>query len=272
MKAIQRQLGLALLLLTSCAAAQDSAPDLVVLRDIIVSQNSGRPQIELVLTAPVEPSTSTAVNPNRLIIALPNTVDGSNLPKMQVKSGGIRTIEIVHSLTDPTRTKIVVELDHPLDYSVSATDEHISFVLMPVGKGSDGALTAAKRGTLTGIFHREKDVPGVQVESAHSTPAAATGGTLAGRQISQPPTSGSVQRAPNMPAQGANSGQTNGASDHASANLSFPSVSQKPTPAPPPSLSASQTSFPKPSAATDSQGITAIGATASTPVATLIHL
>ncbi|HET8824647.1 MAG TPA: AMIN domain-containing protein, partial [Terriglobales bacterium] len=94
MKVLVRQLGI-WLLLASCAAAQDSATDLVVLRDILVSENSGRPQIELVLTAPVEPSTTTAVNPNRLIIELPNTIDGSNLPKMQVKSGGVRTIEIV---------------------------------------------------------------------------------------------------------------------------------------------------------------------------------
>src|SRR5690349_15372890 len=227
MKVIQGQFGLALLLLASCAAAQDAATDLIVLRDILVSENSGRPQIELVLTAPVEPVTSTAAGPDRLIIELPNTVDGSNLPKMQIKSGGIRTIEIVHSLTDPTRTKIVVELDHPLDYGVSATDEHISFVLMPVGKGPYGALTAAKRGTLTGIFHREKDTPGVQVESAHSTPAAATGGSLAGRQISQPPTSGSVQKAPNMPSEGSVASQSRAASDHSSANLSFPLVSPK---------------------------------------------
>ena len=153
MKVQVRQFGI-WLLLVSCAGAQDSATDLVVLRDILVSETNGRPQIELVLTAPVEPLTSTAANPNRLIIDLPNTIDGSNLPKMHIKSGGVRTIEIVHSLADPTRTKIVVELDHPLDYNVSATDEHISFVLMPVGKGPDGALTAAKRGTLTGIFHR----------------------------------------------------------------------------------------------------------------------
>ena len=268
MKAIQRQLGLALLLLlVSCAAAQDSATDLVVLRDILVSENSGRPQIELVLTAPVEPSTSTAVNPNRLIIELPNTIDGSNLPKMQVKSGGVRTIEIMHSLSDPTRTRIVVELDHPLDYSVSATDERLSFVLMPVGKGSDGAVTAAKRGTLTGIFHREKDTPGVQVESAHNAPAAATGGTLVGRQISQPPTSGSVQKAPNMPSQGGISGQTSGASDHASTNLSFPSVSQKPAPAPPSNVSASQMSSSQPAAAVVNSGATTSDTAASTSAA-----
>src|SRR6185437_3357446 len=216
MRAIQRQFGWALLLLASGAAAQDSATDLVVLRDILVSENSGRPQIELVLTALVQPSTSAAVNPNRLIIELPNTIDGSNLPKMQIKAGGVRTIEIVHSLTDPTRTRIVVEMDHPLDYSVSATDEHISFVLMPVGRSSDGALTAAKRGTLTGIFHHEKDVPGVQVESAHSTPAAATGGSLAGGQISHPPTSGSVQKAPKMPQEGSVASQSRAASDHSS--------------------------------------------------------
>ena len=259
-----------MLLLASCAAAQDSATDLVVLRDILVSENSGRPQIELVLTAPVEPATSTAANPDRLIIELPNTIDGSNLPKMQIKSGGVRTIEIVHSLTDPTRTKIVVELDHPLDYSVSAADEHISFVLMPVGKGSDGALTAAKRGTLTGIFHREKDVPGTQVESAHNTPAAATGGNLAGRQISQPPTSGAVQKAPTMPSQGSVSGQASAASDHASANLSFPSVTQKPAPAPPPNASALQSPSSESVAAIASPSAAAISPTASTPAATSV--
>jgi hypothetical protein len=255
MKVLVRQLGI-LLLLASCAAAQDSATDLVVLRD-----NNGRPQIELVLTATVEPSTSTAVNPNRLIIELPNTIDGSNLPKMQVKSGGVRTIEIVHSLTDPTRTRIVVELDHPLDYSVSATDEHISFVLMPVGRSSAGALTAAKRGTLTGIFHHEKDVPGVQVESAHSTPAAASGATLAGRQISPPPTSSPVQKAPNMPSQGSVASQSS-ASDHSSANLSFPSVSPKPAPA------TASVNSPQSQPAATSSGATAANTTVSTPAST----
>jgi len=262
MRAIQRQFGWALLLLASGAAAQDSATDLVVLRDILVSENSGRPQIELVLTAPVQPSTSTAVNPNRLIIELPNTIDGSNLPKMQIKAGGVRTIEIVHSLTDPTRTRIVVEMDHPLDYSVSATDEHISFVLMPVGRSSDGALTAAKRGTLTGIFHHEKDVPGVQVESAHSTPAAATGGSLAGGQISQPPTSGSVQKAPKMPQEGSVASQSRAASDHSSANLSFPSVSPKPAPG------TGSVNSPQSQHAATSSGATAANSTVSTPAST----
>jgi hypothetical protein len=180
----------------------------------------------LVLTAPVEPSTSTATNPNRLIIELPNTVDGSNLTKMQIKSGGVRTIEIVHSLSDPTRTRIVLELDHPLDYNVSATDEHLSFGLMPMGKGSDGAFTAAKRGTLTGIFHREKDSQGGQTESARTVPAAATGGTLAGRQMSQPPTSGNVRKAPKMPTQGTVA-QSASSSVHVSADLAFPSVTPK---------------------------------------------
>jgi len=262
MRAIQRQFGWALLLLASGAAAQDSATDLVVLRDILVSENSGRPQIELVLTALVQPSTSAAVNPNRLIIELPNTIDGSNLPKMQIKAGGVRTIEIVHSLTHPTRTRIVVELDHPLDYSVSATDEHISFVLMPVGRSSDGALTAAKRGTLTGIFHHEKDVPGVQVESAHSTPAAATGGSLAGGQISQPPTSGSVQKAPKMPQEGSVASQSRAASDHSSANLSFPSVSPKPAPG------TGSVNSPQSQHAATSSGATAANSTVSTPAST----
>lgn len=265
MRAIQRQFGWALLLLACSAAAQDSATDLVVLRDILVSENNGRPQIELVLTAPVEPSTSTATNPNRLIIELPNTIDGSNLPKMQVKSGGVRTIEIVHSLSDPTRTRIVVELDHPWDYSVSATDEHISFVLMPVGKGSDGALTAAKRGTLTGIFHREKDSQGGKTESAHNTPPAGTGGSLAGRQMSQPPTSGGVQKAPNMASVGTIATSAS-ASGNATANLSFPSVSPKATP-PAPSANSPQTPSLEP-AATVASGNATGNTTVSTPAAT----
>lgn len=265
MKVLVRQLGI-WLLLASCAAAQDSATDLVVLRDILVSENSGRPQIELVLTAPVEPSTTTAVNPNRLIIELPNTIDGSNLPKMQVKSGGVRTIEIVHSLSDPTRTRIVVELDHPLDYNVTATDERLSFVLMPVGKGSDGALTAAKRGTLTGIFHREKDSLGGQTQSAHNAPPAGTGGTLAGRQISQPPTSGTVQKAPNMPSQRTVASQSNSASDHSSANLSFPSVSSEPTPVA--NVGTPQTTASQPTAAAAGSGPITADTTLSTSVST----
>jgi hypothetical protein len=266
MKVLVRQLGI-WLLLASCAAAQDSAHDLAVLRDILVSENNGRPQIELVLTAPVEPSSSTAVNPSRLIIELPNTIDGSNLPKMQVKSGGVRTVEIVHSLSDPTRTRIVVELDHPLDYSVSATDERLSFVLMPVGKGSDGALTAAKRGTLTGIFHREKDLPGGQIESAHNTPLAGTGGPLARRQISQPPTSGTVQKAPNMPSQSSVGSQSGSASDRSSANLSFPSLTPQPTPAAAPNVGASPASSSQP-AATVGSGAPAANPSASTPATT----
>src|SRR5512140_1793263 len=96
MRAIVRQFGL-LLLLGTCAVAQNPASDLVVLRDILVSENNGHPQIQLVLSAPVEASTSVAKNPDRLIIELPNTIDGSNLPKMQVKSGGLRTLEITRS-------------------------------------------------------------------------------------------------------------------------------------------------------------------------------
>src|SRR5581483_228362 len=124
-------------------------------------------------------------------------------------------------------------------------DEHISFVLMPVAKGSDGALTAARRGTLTGIFHREKDIQGTQIQSARTTPPAATGGTLAGRQISQPPTSGTVQKPPTMPSQGTIAAQTR--DTDASANLSFPSVSQPMVPGTP-NVTASQGSSSQPPA------------------------
>ena len=182
------------LLLAYCAAAQDAAAP-VVLKDILVSEDQGHPRIELVLTAAIEASTSVASHPERLIIDLPNTIDGTNLPKMKVNSGGVRTIEILHSFTDSEHTRIVIELDRSLTYDVATADAHISFTFRPgSGAGPDGAVTAAKRGTLTGIFHRDKNVSVTQTETAQNTAAAAAGGALAGRQLSQPSSSGNIEK------------------------------------------------------------------------------
>ena len=199
MRVLRGQLGM-VTLLVSLAAGQSSTPDLVLLKDVVVTDINGRAKIELVLSAPVEPSTSIATQPDRLIIDLPNTIDASNLPKMQIRSGGVRTLEIVHQL-DPERTKIVIEVDRALEYEVNTADNHISLNFSPAARSADGALVAAKRGVLTGIFHHDKDSQPALTEMAKTTPAAATGGSLAGRQISQPPTSGTVQKSPTMPSQ-----------------------------------------------------------------------
>src|SRR5690242_11444350 len=110
MKALRRHLGM-LLLLSVCAVAQDLRPDVVVLKDILVSDRNGHTQIELVTSAQVEANTSIATQPDRLVIELPGTVDGTNLPKLQIKSGGVRSVEIVHTPILPDRVRIVVELD-----------------------------------------------------------------------------------------------------------------------------------------------------------------
>ena len=216
---------MAVLLLACCAAAQDRAPDPPVLKDVLVSENGGHPQVELVLTSPVEPTTTAATHPDRLIIDLPNTIDASNLPKMQIKSGGLRTIEILHSL-DPEATKIVIEVDRALEYEVSTVDNHLNFNFLPASGDTGGALVAAKRGALTGLFHREKSAAPVAVESAKQVPSAAAAGALAGRQLSQPPLSGSVQKAPEMHSKANGSGETSSAKDSnaQTASLGFPSV------------------------------------------------
>jgi AMIN domain-containing protein len=194
MKGLQKYIG-AILLLAGCVAAQDS--DVVVLKDIVVSDRNGRTQVELVTSAPVEVSTSTATHPDRLIIDLPNTVDGTNLPKMLVKTNGVRSVEIARTPILPDRTRIVVELDKPFACQLSTEDEHISLVFRPSdgGRGSQGAVAAAKEGKLTGIFHGAKGEQPSYVERVENkTPPAATGGTLAGRQLSEPVTTSTEKK------------------------------------------------------------------------------
>src|SRR6185312_6120186 len=201
MKGLKKYIG-AILLLAGCVAAQDS--DVVVLKDILVSDRNGRTQVELVTSAPVEVSTSTATHPDRLIIDLPNTVDGTNLPKMLVKTNGVRSVEIARTPILPDRTRIVVELDKPFACQLSTEDEHISLVFRPSdgGRGSQGAVAAAKEGKLTGIFHGDKGEQPSYVERVEKkTPPAATGGTLAGRQLSEPVTTSTEKKTTSASAQ-----------------------------------------------------------------------
>ena len=246
MKVLQGHLWIALLL-AGCAAAQDPAPSVAVLKDILVSDRSGRTEIELVTSAPVQVSTTTATHPDRLILELADSVDGTDLPKMPVKINGVQSVEIIRAPILPGRVRIVVELDHPFACRLSTQGEDTVLVFRAVdsGRGSQGAVAAAKAGKLTGIFHGKDTSQVSYVERVETTPPAATQGPLAERQFSAPPTSLPDKPTPPVSAQNPPRGGTEQQTAQPSGTLPSPPAAQtaamaKSQPAPAPTSASTQ--------------------------------
>lgn len=202
MKAAQTHLGIALLLL-SCAAAQN--PNLLTVRKVTTSRQGSDLRIEITVSAPVKPEVDTALNPNRILLDLPNTICYDNTRSVSVHANGVRQVRTAQHSTSPYVTRVVLDLDEVRPYVV--TTEGNSIILTVAGEdkqASRGAPVAATSGNiLAGVFRRpHHDGTGPVIgdnsnDSAPSLPAPPP--TVAGPAFQPPSHSSSVAAVPPPP-------------------------------------------------------------------------
>ena len=170
--AVRKHLG-AVLLLASCAAAQNGGSPVTVLNVTAARQGTDL-LVEITLSAPVTPSVDTAEKPNRILLDFPDTTCSADAPTISVNDNGVRRIRTSQHSTTPLITRVVVDLDQIHLYSVMNEGNRVILTVVAPEKRSLARSTpvAATSGNLVGIFRRHHDpAPNGDTPSDSSPPA-----------------------------------------------------------------------------------------------------
>lgn len=190
-----------LLLLVSLAVAQATPSRSVEVKALQVKQQGGDVTIEVRLSAAVKPSVETAVNPDRLVIILPDTVSGARQKRIPIHTNGVRAVRMGLNSAEPPVTRVVVDLDAALPYTLSTQGETVILrVQSPAAaKRRTGApAPAASASVLGSVFSRSKPLP----------PPADPGSTTEANAVPVPPALPPINFPPSPPAGASQSART----------------------------------------------------------------
>ena len=195
MTAVTKHLG-TLLLAVSCGLAQTATAPVTV-RKVAYTRQGSDLQVEVTLSAPVQPSIETAVNPDRILLDFPGTVSGENAPKVEINTYGVKRVRTAQHSAAPPVTRVVLDLDAAHPYTMKAEGNRILITVGPsqlASKSSHGgAPPPAMSGGISGIFrHKETPPPPMTADQVPVVPTPAplpplnTGTTPAPAKTSAP--------------------------------------------------------------------------------------
>ncbi len=157
-----------------CRAYAQGPQPAATLSEIAVEDDHGNLKLQLVTSTPVTASVTIAHQPERIILRLPNTVDELKRGELKVSRNGVRAFWAVPS-KDVRGTEVIIELDHPRPYGFRSERGQIVLTFTQNPRQADNALPAARRGSLTGIFHRKKKFEAETTVASNPAPAATVG-------------------------------------------------------------------------------------------------
>src|SRR5579864_7116923 len=154
MKAVQKHFGMAALLV-SCAAAQTGTTP----QAVTAVRDGENLRVEITLSAPIKPTNETAVHPDRILLDFPATASDAETKGVEVNANGVRKVRIGRHSESPLITRVVIDLDQPHPYIVTAEGTRIFVTIAPPknSRATRGAPAAATTGNLIGIFSRRHD-------------------------------------------------------------------------------------------------------------------
>ena len=198
MKAVHKHLGIATLLV-SCAAAQAG---ITTLQSVNTVRDGENLRVEITLSAPTKPAHDTAIHPDRILLDLPDTANDTGTKNVAVNANGMRRVRIGRHSDTPLVTRVVIDLDSPHPYTVTADGNRILVTIAPAenSRAARGAPVAATTGTLIGVFRRRHDPKPVSdtPENIPQTPAPPP--AVAGPAFEPPSETASTAAAPTPPA------------------------------------------------------------------------
>src|SRR5579862_5429739 len=155
MKALQRHLGIAALLV-SCATAQTGT---TTLQSVSTVRDGDNLRVEITLSAPIMPTNEAAVHPDRILLDLSGTASEAGSKNIKVNADGVRRIRIGTHSESPLITRVVIDLDQPHPYTVTANGNRILVTVAPAAspRAARGAPVAATTGNLIGVFRKRHD-------------------------------------------------------------------------------------------------------------------
>ena len=171
MKALQRHLGIATLLV-SCAAAQTNTR---TLESVSTARDGANLRIEITLSAPVKPTDEIAFHPDRILLDLPETTSNDGNKSVKVDADGVRRVRVGRHSETPPVTRVVIDLDQPHPYTVRSDGNRIFVTIAPPenARTSQGAPVAATTGNLIAVFRKRHDSKPVTDTPSDSSPMPA---------------------------------------------------------------------------------------------------
>jgi hypothetical protein len=149
------------MLLLSCAAAQNTARTATV-QNVAVAREGAYLRLEVTLSSPVKPSVETAVNPDRILLDLPDTICTDKTKQVEIHANGVRRVRTAQHSTSPLVTRVVLDLDQARTYSLKSEGNRIILLVSSTATARGdrpAAPVAATSGSLIGIFRRRQGVP-----------------------------------------------------------------------------------------------------------------
>ncbi len=156
--AVHKHLAVTMLLL-SCAAAQSTSGPVTV-QQVTTAREGTNLRVEITLSAPVKPSVETAANPSRILLDLPNTVCSDRTKNISVQMNGVQRVRTAQHSTNPSVTRVVLDVDEIHPYVVRAEGNRIILTVEAAERArsvSHGAPVAATSGNLMSVFRRHRD-------------------------------------------------------------------------------------------------------------------
>jgi hypothetical protein len=146
------------MLLVSCAAAQNQAGGIAAVREITAAPEGTGVRIEVVLSSPVVASVQTVNHPDRLVLELPGARYDTRTGNTSLNVNGVRKVRSAQYSDAPPVVRVVIDLDHPHEYTIRQEDARVILNVLASKKmrSSQGALAAGSSGRLAGIFRRQE--------------------------------------------------------------------------------------------------------------------
>src|SRR6267378_1276883 len=116
---------IALLLLASLGAAQNTAGGAAEIEQLRVKREGADVKIEVILTGAIQPSVETASNPDRLVLTLPGTVSDAKQKHFPLNANGVQGVRVGLNSANPPVTRVVVDMVSAHPYTVSTEGTHI---------------------------------------------------------------------------------------------------------------------------------------------------
>jgi len=152
---------LSVLLLVSTYGAAQSAGSPAEIEQLQVKREGSEVKIEIMLTGAVQPSVEMAVNPDRLVLSLPGVISDAKQKRYPLNADGVRGVRMGLNNANPPVTRVVVDLDSALPYTMSAEGKSIVLHVQAAETAASrhqGALPAASA-PLMGVFRRKPPTP-----------------------------------------------------------------------------------------------------------------
>ncbi len=133
------------------------------LENVKVIRHADNVQIELATREAVTPTVDKLTSPDRVVIQLPATAMATEKSKIAIGEAGIESVRIgVNGKTPPT-TSVVVDLDHAINYEISAgpSDKLVLTLHVPGATQVATAQVATKQAAAKPVATKTAAVPAV---------------------------------------------------------------------------------------------------------------